>query len=103
MVIRKCVQFCTDRQTIDCNVTGCIVIACWIINSTDTNIYGDEKMCTDFADSQNKVRKVKDCMVIAYWTIISACKNWYGDKELCTFFTDRQIIDSNVTGCKVIN
>jgi len=36
-VIRKCVQFCTDRQTIDNNVTGRMVIAYWIIKCTDTN------------------------------------------------------------------
>ena len=45
-VIRKCVQFCTDKQTIDSNVTGCMVIAYWIIKCTDTNWYGDKKMCT---------------------------------------------------------
>ena len=36
-VIRKCVQFCTDRQTVDSNVTHHMVIAYWIIKSTDTN------------------------------------------------------------------
>ena len=36
-MIRKCVQFCADRQTVDSNVTGCMVIAYWIINCTDTN------------------------------------------------------------------
>ena len=45
-VIRKCVQFCTDRQTVESNVTGCMVIAYWIIKCTDTNWYGDKKMCT---------------------------------------------------------
>jgi hypothetical protein len=45
-VLRKCVQFCTDRQTIDSNVTGCMVIAYCIIKYTDTNWYGDKKMCT---------------------------------------------------------
>jgi hypothetical protein len=46
MVIRKCVQFCTDTQTIDSNVTGRMVIAYCIIKSTDANWYGDKKMCT---------------------------------------------------------
>jgi hypothetical protein len=36
---KKCVQFCTDRQIIDSNVTGCMVIAYCIIKSTDTNWY----------------------------------------------------------------
>jgi hypothetical protein len=36
-VIRKCVQFCTDRQTIDSNVTGRKFIVYWIIKSTGTN------------------------------------------------------------------
>jgi len=45
-VIRKCVQFCTDRQTIDRNVRGCMVVAYWLIKCTDTNWYGDKKMCT---------------------------------------------------------
>jgi len=45
-VIRKCVQFCTDRQTVESNVTGCMVIAYWIIKCTDTNWYSDKKMCT---------------------------------------------------------
>jgi hypothetical protein len=46
MVIRKCVQFCTDRQTIDSNVTGRMVIANWVIKCTDANWYGDKEMCT---------------------------------------------------------
>ena len=45
-MITKCVQFCTDRQTIDSIVTGCVVIAYWIIKCTDTNWYDDNKMCT---------------------------------------------------------
>jgi len=40
-VIRKIVQLCTDRQTVESNVTGCVVIAYWIIKCTDTNWYGD--------------------------------------------------------------
>jgi len=36
-VIRKCVQICTDRQTVDSNVTRCMVIAYWIIKCTDTD------------------------------------------------------------------
>jgi hypothetical protein len=36
-LIRKCVQFCTDRQTIDSNVTDRMVIPYCIIKSTDTN------------------------------------------------------------------
>jgi len=46
-VIRKCVQICTDRQTVESIVTVCMVIAYWIIKCTDTNWYGDKKMCTD--------------------------------------------------------
>jgi len=38
-VIRKCVQFYTDRQTVDSNVTRRMVIAYWIIKCTDTNVY----------------------------------------------------------------
>jgi len=45
-VIRKCVQICTYRQTVESIVTGCMVIAYWIIKCTDTNWYGDKKMCT---------------------------------------------------------
>jgi hypothetical protein len=45
-VIRKCVQFCTDRQTIDSNVTGRMFIAYWLLKSTDTNWYGDRNICT---------------------------------------------------------
>ena len=37
-VIRKCVQFCTDRQTVDSNVTRRMVIVYWIIKCTDTNL-----------------------------------------------------------------
>ena len=36
-VIRKCVQFCTSRQTRGSNVTRRMVIPYWIIMSTDTN------------------------------------------------------------------
>jgi hypothetical protein len=45
-VTRNCVQFCTDRLTIDSNVTGRMVIAYSIIKCKDTNWYGDKKMCT---------------------------------------------------------
>jgi len=36
-VIRKYVQFCTDRQIIDSNVTRRMIIPYCIIKSTDTN------------------------------------------------------------------
>jgi len=45
-VIRKRVQSYTDRKTIDSNVTGCVVIAYWLIKCRDTNWYCDKKMCT---------------------------------------------------------
>jgi hypothetical protein len=47
MLIRKCVQFCTDGQNIDSNVTCSMVHLSYTINSTDTNLYDDKKRCTD--------------------------------------------------------
>jgi hypothetical protein len=83
-VIRKCVQFCTDRQTVDSNVTGCMFISYWIIKSTDTNWYGDKKMCRVLYQLSDHDSYVTGCMVIAYWIIKSTDTNWYGDKKKCT-------------------
>ena len=68
-MIRKCVEVCIDRQNVESNVTGCMVIAYWIIKCTDTTgklIRKCEQFCTD--------RQTIDCNVtgymnIAYWII----------------------------------
>jgi hypothetical protein len=44
-VVRKCVEFCTNRQNVDSNATGRMVIAYCTIKPRDTNWYGDKKMC----------------------------------------------------------
>ena len=77
-------RFCTDRQTVDSNVTGCMVIAYWIIKCTDTNWYGGKKMCKFCTDRQTVESNVTGCVVIAYWIIKCTDTNWYGDKKMCT-------------------
>ena len=58
---KNCVQVCTDRQTIDSNVTRLRVVPYWIIKTTDTN-------CVQFrTDRQTTESNVTRRMVIPYW------------------------------------